>query len=205
MRRFKGPDRSRRSLLATVGSGAAFALVGCLGGDATPSDGDGDSDSEAEERSFPAHPMDEPREPPEGRLCDGPCGMSPSSYPESNGQIAHGGGEGVFFDSVGCLVAYANDPTFYDGPETTVETAWVRDFGTKELLDAATATFVLDYDKQRHEELMAHNPKPFAERADAVGYVDQYDDLTTEDIVEFDAFGGEQAHRYRDYPLDEDD
>lgn len=176
-------------------------IAGCLGSGSTAND----AASEADETDvdFPEHPVNEPREPPERRRCDGPCGMVPAEYPDSNAQIAHDGGQGVFFDSVGCLVAYHHDPTFYDGPDAEVRNVWVRDFGTKELLDATSAFFVLDYDKERHEEVMAHNPKPFAERADAVAYVENYDDLGENDIVGLDAFGAEQAHRYRDYPLSE--
>ena len=51
---------------------------------------------------------------------------------------------------------------------------------------------------------MAHNPKPFVDRADALAYVDSYDDLAESDIVGIDGFGAEQAHRYREYPIPED-
>jgi hypothetical protein len=131
--------------------------------------------------------------------------MVPAEYPDSNAQIAHEGGEGVFFDSVGCFVAYYQDPTFYDGTDVPIANGWVRDFGTKELLDATGAAFVLDYDKERHEEVMAHNPKPFLDRSDAVEYVDSYGDLDEDAIVKIDEFGAEHAHRYRDYPLPDDD
>jgi hypothetical protein len=129
--------------------------------------------------------------------------MEPAKHPESNAQIAHAGGQGVFFDSVGCLVSYHHDPSFYDGPDSEIETSWVRDFGTKALLDATEAVFVLDYSKERHEEVMAHNPKPFADRTDAIDYVDSYDDLGEDDIVDLGSFGAEEAHEYRDYPLAE--
>ncbi len=192
---------ARRSLLAALAAGSTGTLAGCLGRDGGDEGTAGGDDSGPP--SFPDHPIDEPREPPEGRRCDGPCGMEPAAYPDSNAQIAHAEGEGVFFDSVGCLVSYFQDPTFYGGPETAIETVWVRDFGTTELLDATEATFVLDYSEERHEEVMAHNPKPFADRADAVEYVDSYDDLGDDDLVGLDGFGAEQAHRYRDYPIED--
>jgi len=201
------PDtgRGRRSVLAAIASGSVLAVAGCLGGAAGPDAGadSGGGDAAGEDTSFPDHPGDEPRDPPAGRRCDGPCGMEPADYPESNAQIAHADGSGVFFDSAGCLVSYLHDPTFYGGPAAAVENVWVRDFGTKALLDATDARYVLDYSKERHEEVMAHNPKPFADRADAVAYVDSYDDLGEADIVGLDAFGAEAAHRYRDYPLSE--
>lgn len=197
------PDSpARRSLLAAVAAGSAGLLAGCLGGGGSDETQDTDGD-DPDPPAFPDHPIDEPRDPPEGRRCDGPCGMESADYPETNAQIAHAEGEGVFFDSVGCLVSYLHDPTFYGGPDSAVEAVWVRDFGTTKLLDAFEAAFVLDYSKERHEEVMAHNPKPFADRADAVGYVDAYADLGEEDIVGLDAFGAEQAHRYRDYPIED--
>lgn len=196
--------RSRRVLLATVASGVGASAAGCLGGSATGSSGDEATGDAREKPVFPEHPIDEPREPPEGRRCDGPCGMEPAKYPESNTQIVHEGGDGVFFDSVGCFVSYYQDPTFYDGPAAPIANGWVRDFGTKELLGATKAVFVLDYDKERHEEVMAHNPKPFADRPDAIAYIESYDDLGEDDIISLDGFGAEQAHRYRDYPLPDD-
>ena len=200
------PDtgRGRRSVLAAIASGSVPAVAGCLGGAAGPNAGADAGDAADEGPSFPDHPGDEPRDPPAGRRCDGPCGMEPADYPESNAQIAHADGSGVFFDSAGCLVSYLHDPTFYGGPAAAVENVWVRDFGTKALLDATDARYVLDYSKERHEEVMAHNPKPFADRADAVAYADSYDDLGEADIVGLDAFGAEAAHRYRDYPLSEE-
>lgn len=191
-------NRGRRAVLASVAAGGLASLGGCLGGETTTPNGDDEGDVEA--AAFPDHPGDAPREPPAERRCDGPCGMAPAEYPDSNCQIAHEGGEGVFFESAGCLVAYLHDPTFYGGPESAVRSVWVRDFGTRELIDGTEAVFVLDYDEERHEEVMAHNPKPFAKRADAVAYVDSYPDLDAEDVVGLDAFGAEQAHRYRDYP-----
>ena len=193
---------ARRSLLAAVAAGSTGLVAGCLGdgGQDEPEENGGDA---SDPPAFPDHPVDEPMDPPEGRRCDGPCGMEPADYPETNAQIAHAEGEGVFFDSVGCLVSYLHDPTFYGGPDSAVEAVWVRDFGTTEPLDATEAAFVLDYSKDRHEEVMAHNPKPFADRADAVEYVDSYADLGEEDIVDLDAFGAEQAHRYRDYPIED--
>lgn len=202
MKRSSRGKPTRRSVIGTVSLGAAGMVAGCLGGG---TDGDSDSSSNASDaESFPDHPGDEPVDPPAGRRCDGPCGMEPADYPDENAQIAHAGGEGVFFDSVGCLVAYHHDPTFYDGPASAIETAWVRDFGTKAPIDAREAVFVHDYDKDRHDEVMAHNPKPFAERADALEYIDSYDDLDEDDIVDLDFFGAEEAHGYRDYPLPEE-
>ena len=197
-----GTGPRRRSILAAIASGSVAAAAGCLGG--SEPDEKGTEGHTVEEPSFPEHPGDEPRASPAGRRCDGPCGMEPADYPEWNAQIAHANGDGVFFDTPGCLVAYRHDPTFYGGPESPIGMAWVRDFGTGEPVDAAEAAFVLDYDEERFEEPMAHNPKPFADRADAVEYVGAHDDLDAGAIVGIDAFGAEQANRYRDYPIPEE-
>ena len=193
---------SRRSLLAAVASGA-ITLSGCLGNVTSSADG-GPTHKSTDEPTFPDHPVDEPRGPPRDRRCDGPCGTEPVKHPEWNAQIARGDGQGVFFDTPGCLLTYRHEPTFYDGPAAPIENAWVRDFRTKGLIDATAAVFVLDYDEERLEEPMAHNPKPFVDRADALAYVDSYDDLAESDIVGIDGFGAEQAHRYREYPIPED-
>jgi hypothetical protein len=44
---------------------------------------------------------------------------------------------------------------------------------------------------------MRLNPAPFADRVDAVAYVEAVDYLTTDDVVELDAFDRELAGRYR--------
>ncbi|CAI49235.1 NosL family protein [Natronomonas pharaonis DSM 2160] len=194
-------SRRRRTVLAAIGAGAA-GLAGCLDGGSS-NDPEDDASPEVSDQSFPDHPVTEPRDPPEGRRCDGPCGMVAAEYPDWNAQVAHADGQGAFFDTPGCLVAYYQHHTFYDGPPAEIEGVWVRDFETTELLDAAEAYFVLDTDDGRHAEPMGSNPKPFADRDDAVSYVESYQDLTTDDIVGLDEFGPEEAHVYRDYPLDE--
>lgn len=205
MKRLDTWDIGRRSLLGALSTGAAVAAAGCLGGESSEDDGDSEQNDAGEDGDnadeFPEHPMDEPRDPPAGRRCDGPCGMEPADYPEWNSQIAHDGGRGAFFDTPGCLLTYYNDPTFYDGLDSEMVDLWVRDFETKELIDARAALFVLDFDEERMDEPMAHNPKPFADREDAVAYVDSYDDLGEDDIVGIDGFGDDEAHRYRDYPI----
>jgi hypothetical protein len=41
------------------------------------------------------------------------------------------------------------------------------------------------------------NPVPYAERADAEGYVEQYDDLTTDDVVRLTDFTTDLGKQYR--------
>jgi len=44
---------------------------------------------------------------------------------------------------------------------------------------------------------MMTNPVPYAERADAKSYVEQYDDLTTDDVVGLTEFTTELGKQYR--------
>ncbi len=202
MRRIETSRCSRRSLIAVVVAGAFSSLTGCLGD--FPGSNDAATEGERTEKTFPEHPINEPTETPEGRVCDGPCGMTSSAFPEWNAQLTHEDGRGAFFDTPGCLVAYHHDPTFYGGLDVPIENVWVRDFESRELIDATTAYFVLEYETDRLSEPMAHNPKPFSDREGAIEYVDSYDDLDENDIVGLDDFGAEQANRYRDYPISDD-
>lgn len=69
---------------------------------------------------------------------------------------------------------------------------------------SATAPSSDEATEDAAEEVMAHNPKPFADRPDAIAYVESYDGLGKDDIISLDGFGAEQANRYRDYPLPDD-
>lgn len=153
----------RRVLLGALAAGVGTA-AGCLGGD-TAGDGEAAAEGDGDEQDvdLPEHPVERPRNPPEGRRCDGPCGMVTTDWPAWNAQLAHGDGRGAFFDTPGCLLTYRHDPTFYDGPESAIENAWVRDFGSRELIDAAAAVYVLDTDKERHEEANAYRDYPLEE------------------------------------------
>jgi hypothetical protein len=75
--------------------------------------------------------------------------------------------------------------------------AWVHDHPTKDLVDGLAASYVLEMNPDRVDDPMMKNPLPFASREDAVAYVDQYDDLSEDDIVGFDAFDRELAEQYR--------
>lgn len=184
---------SRRGLVGALGLGAV-ALAGCLGDDGNDSaDGDG---GEPDELELIDHPLEDPIEAPTDYSCP-VCNMRPSQYPNWNAQLAHEGGEGTFFETPGCLFAYVVDPEAFGGPDAGVAGAWVTDFETGETIDAEEAFFVREHDSGRIDDPMQLNPAPFADRDDALAYVEEYDDLSEEDVIEFDEVGEDEAELYR--------
>ena len=206
------PSRTgRRRFLGAVLAGTGLGLAGCLGGngdDGAGANGD-DDDGEFDEEEFPAHPVDEPTDPPEGHVCNGVCGMDPADWSDWNAQLAHEGevdgedGRGAFFCSAGCLAAYYVYPDLdaHDAPDEEIVGVWVTDFETGELVDGEEAYYVLDDDEERFDEPMGVNPRPFSDRADAEAFVEEYDDLSEEEIVGLDEFDHDVAMIYRDYAL----
>ena len=172
-----GCRTTRRRLLGGAAALAGFTLAGCLGGDAGTTD---------------------PVEVPTDAEC-AVCKMKPANYPEWNAQLAFDDGDRAYFCSPGCLVAYHAKPgTFTEGRSwEDVAGVWAHDYDSKELFDAESGVFVLEMNPDRIDAPMMRNPVPFAERADAEAYADQYDDLTTDDIVTLDAFDVELASKYR--------
>lgn len=177
----------RRRLLGAVAAGTGIGLVGCLG----------DSDGDDRGAAFVSHPIDEPTAVPEGHECNGPCSMDAAEYPDWNAQIAHANGDGAFFCSPGCLVAYFVHQDEFGAPAAAVAGVWFSEFGTGDLVDGTAAHYVLDDDAGRLEEPMDRNPKPFADRADAVAFVSEYDDLDESDIGDIGDFGPDLAETYR--------
>ena len=199
----------RRRFLGAVLAGAGLGLAGCLGSDddgGAGANGDEADDGEFDEEAFPAHPGDEPTDPPEDHICNGVCGMSPVEWPDWNAQLAHEDGRGAFFCSAGCLAAYYVYPDLdaHGAPDEEIVGVWVRDFDTNELIDGEKAHYVLDDDEERFDEPMGVNPRPFADRTDAEAFVEKYDDLSDEEIVGLDEFDHDVAVRYRGYAIPED-
>ena len=207
MTRFEGGPRTRRRLLGTLGSGVAIGLAGCLGG-GSGNDGDGNEDGDAAadaaddgdgDNRYAAnvveHPGDEPIEFTEDRICP-VCTMPAVNYRNWRCQLAHENGEGAVFDTPGCLFAYyAFQPV--DAPVTA---GWVTEFEGRDLVDATEAHFVLVTDKDAvRGETMGLNPRPFADREDAVAYLDEWEaeDLTEDDVIELSEVGAEEAEIYR--------
>lgn len=170
---------ARRRVLELAGAAAVVSLAGCLGG------GNGAA-------------TDEPTEPPADASC-GVCKMAPVKFPDWNAQLVFGDGERVHFCSPGCFAAFYADPGhFVDGrSQDDIAGTWVTDHTSKAFTDAATASFVLETNADRIDAPMMKNPVPFADDADAQAYVEQYDDLGSDDVVGLDAFDVALAKQYR--------
>lgn len=180
---------SRRRVLTVLGGSVAVGIAGCLGDEPEPAD-EGSED-------FPSHPGDGHTPVPEGHICDGVCGMSAEKPPEWIAQLAHDDGTGAFFCSVGCMVAYAVAPTYAEGNEAPIEGVWVPEYGSADIIDGLAASYALEDDEEYESEPMALNPRPFADRADAVAYVEARENLTADDIIALEEFDLETARIYR--------
>lgn len=189
------PHVTRRRLLAAAGAGAAVAASGCLGENGTDV---AEASDESDDVTFPPHAGETPEPVPEGRSCDGVCGMESAAFPEWNAQLAHADGTGAFFCSPGGLLAYLNAPEHTGANEADVERVWVRDFETKELIDAEPAYFALeeDEDEQQRGEPMGVNPRPFADEDAARAYVADRAWLSVDAVVPFSGLDYSVAHQY---------
>lgn len=200
---------SRRSVLAALAGASTLGLAGCAGqeGDAGEPTTDTPSEDQSETAtSTPEAALTEPIAVPEDARC-AVCNMEAAKFPEWNAQLSMDDGERVHFCTPGCFTAYHATPDhFHDGRSwDEVAGAWVRDYGSTDLVDAMAANFVLEMDADRIEAPMGANPLPFRTEADAVGYTDQYDDLTKHDVVGLDAFALALARTYRARVLPETD
>ncbi|WP_136715753.1 nitrous oxide reductase accessory protein NosL [Halorientalis salina] len=127
------------------------------------------------------------------------CNMLPANSPAWNAQASHEDGERAHFCSPGCLVAYYADPGhFIDGREQSdIVGVWTHGPEREELLDATMASFVLDTNAERTGGPMMGNPLAYADETDAASYVDEYDDLGSEDVVRLQEITREDAASYR--------
>jgi nitrous oxide reductase accessory protein NosL len=151
----------------------------------------------------PAPSLGEPVTVPENARCP-VCEMKSANFPDWNAQAVHEDGTQVFFDTAGCLVTYYALPDEFAETDAPFVGVWVTDFETRELVDGTTAHYALETDSDRVDDPMRLNPAPFADRADAVAYVDAVDYLTTDDIVGLDDFDRELVTRYRSNFLEEE-
>lgn len=179
-------DIDRRRVLALLSAGVATGLAGCGGDGGTP------TASLDRTVSFPA----DSRCP----VCD----MKAADYPDWNAQVVHEDGTRAFFDTAGCLVTYYTLPGQFADTDAPIRGVWVTDFETRDLVDGTTAHYALETDSDRVDDPMRLNPAPFADRTDAVAYVDAVDYLTTDDIVGLEAFDRELAMQYRSRFVEEE-
>ena len=140
----------------------------------------------------------EPVSVPEDTECT-VCNMQPANFPAWNAQASHERGDRDFFCSPGCLAAYYADPGhFVEGREQAdVVGVWVHDHDSEDLVEGTLASYVLDTNADRTGGPMMGNPLPYADLADARAYVEEYDDLTTDDVVRLQSITREDASAYR--------
>lgn len=203
----------RRRFVGVVGSGAIGLAAGCLGngddgeeiddGDAGSSGGNGDGGADgSDDDSHPFagtvdHPGDEPLEFTGEHACP-VCNMVPGDYPQWRAQLALEGGEGVLFDTPGCLFAYSvAQPT-----DAEITDVWVTDFDSEELIDGFEAWYVIVTDSNAEAtrgEVMDINPRPFENEGDAIDYLDEWDaeELTEDDVIQLEDVDRETAAIYR--------
>ncbi|TYL40505.1 hypothetical protein CV102_02750 [Natronococcus pandeyae] len=191
---------ARRRLLGAIGAGACVGVAGCIGGNG---DGDGNGGDESEDDEEGDHPNephltepgDDPLEFSQDQSCV-VCAMTPTDYPDWHSQLVHETEERAIFCSPGCMSAYLAAPAV----DSEIVGAWTVDFETGELIDATEAYFVIVTDDSDVDEVMSLNPRPFAERDDAVAYLDEWDseELTEDDIVEFEEIDADIASIYRE-------
>ncbi|RQH03094.1 nitrous oxide reductase accessory protein NosL [Natrarchaeobius oligotrophus] len=201
MTRLEREPFARRRFLGALAAGTGVGVAGCLGNGGAESEDGGDdhagdgNDGEHQYATSLEHPGDEPIEFTDDQHCP-VCNMTPADYPQWQCQLAHDDGTGAAFDTPGCLFAYyAVPPT--DAP---VAAAWVTDFETEALVDAFEAHFVVVTDEDAVTgEVMGLNPRPFADRDDAVAYLDEWEaeELTEEDVVSLEDVDREVAAIYR--------
>jgi nitrous oxide reductase accessory protein NosL len=187
-------DADRRRLLALVGSGLTAGFAGCGGGGDQPTPTDTVTQSDSDRTTTAA--LDEPAPVPADAACP-VCQMVPADYPDWNAQVVHDDGQRAFFDTSGCLLAYYAVPDRFAATDASVSGVWVTDFETRETIDGLPASYALETDPDRVDDPMRLNPAPFADRSDAVAYVEAVDYLTTDDVVGIEAFDRDLAERYR--------
>lgn len=190
-----GHGLTRRAVVGTWCAGVGVVLAGCVDGE-DPGENDSGLQAGTPDGDFVEHGGSEPESVPADYRCDGLCGMVVADWPGWNAQIAHETGEAVFFCSPGDMILYAQDPAGHGGPDSPIAAAWVSEFDSGTLIDALAAHYVLDYDEDRYDEPMNNNPRPFADEDDAVAFTEQYDDLSADDIIGFEAFDRELAAPY---------
>lgn len=196
------PDRcqlTRRTVLGIAGASIA-AVAGCVGGDDT-SDSTGSEETPSPTDESAA--LDEPTAFPADEEC-AVCGMMVAEHHDWNAQLAHEDGTRTYFCSSGCLSAYYVDPQRFDGPQSEVTHAWVTDYATGDLVEAADAHFVQVSDPDHVDDIMKMNPAPYADRADAEAFVDNFEAYDSDDIISLAEFDMELALQYRRPFFEED-
>ena len=187
-------------MLRLLGAGSVVALAGCAGDDGDGADGGTDTetatDTETETETPTEAPQAEPVEVPADASCP-VCGMNAADFPDWNAQVLHEDDERAFFCTAGCATTYYAVPEPFAATDAAIAGLWVTDVETRELIDGFEAHYALETNSERLDDPMMKNPAPFADRDDAVAYVDEVEYLSTDDIVELSAFDRNLAEQYR--------
>ncbi len=202
---------TRRRLLVGSGTVGAALLAGCTNfgsGDSADdqsaggADDDGASDAAAANDYYDAasyaeadHPISEPAPFDADQHCP-VCGMRVENSWGWRCQVAHADATGLFFDTPGCLLAYYVLPDAHATAEP-IEAVWFSDFETQDLFAASEGYLVAETDLDRQTFLMGGSPLPVETHEQATAYVDEYDDLSADDIVTIDDVDRELAEFYR--------
>ncbi len=149
------------------------------------------------------------------------CNMLTETYEAWHAQATHVDGSRIEFCSLGCAVEYWVNPTGHDGSgydgkhDGTIEdelvTIWAPDFtdvetgeytdshpGWEAFIDMREGYFVLDENTaSKFNTPMSGSPVCFASHDDALAYVDEWDDVTEDDIVELEDLVDEHGLMYR--------
>ncbi|RXK49229.1 nitrous oxide reductase accessory protein NosL [Halorientalis pallida] len=190
----------RRTAITLLAAGATVSLAGCSGGDGNGTD---DTPAETTETSpddetttAPGEASLEPVDIPADATC-AVCGMKAANFSDWNAQAVHEDDRRASFCTAGCATTYYAVPEEFAQTDAAVAALWVTDLETREFVDGTEAFFALETDSDRLEDPMRLNPAPFANRADAVAYVDAVEYLTEDDIVDLSAFDRALAEQYR--------
>jgi hypothetical protein len=198
---------TRRRALGAGGAVLTLALAGCSG---TGDGGTTETETATSTQTDTATPTAEPTttetaeasrsalDVPEDANC-AVCNMKPAKFPDYNAQLQYESSEPKFFCSNGCMASFAADPGHFEEAyaDASIAAAFVHDHDTTDWIDGLAASYVLEMDSERVDDPMRINPLAFDTEADATAYVEQYDDLTAEDVVGFDAFDRDLAEQYR--------
>lgn len=138
----------------------------------------------------------EPVDVPEDAECS-VCEMQAAKFPDWNAQAVHADDTRAFFCTAGCATTYYAVTGEFADTDAEIAGYWVRDLNSRDLVDGTTAHYALETDSERFDDPMRVNPAPFADRGDAVAYVEASDALDESDIVELSAFDRELASQYR--------
>ena len=160
----------RRRVIGALVAGAGAGIAGCLGG-SRPGDDGGNGDEPPAQVYEPTLEGIEagPFEYPEDMTC-AVCGMIPTDHPEPT-QLVHENGLAAVFESPGCLFAYVASST----PDSPIAGAWTIDRESDEQIDATEAHYVLITDEEAVDDPMGIDPKAFADREDALHYLEAWE------------------------------